>query len=202
MFKLDLCDGPMVVIKKHGENIHVTDVEDKLWMKIASNENNVEFNIYPEFIPATYIGKKAKSIDEFKCNISCKTRENALKCKYFLSDLIDYGYGTGYLIGQKRWLVALDICDITQIFASDLTLYGNVTLDTKATAGEISEFCKKHNLREANMVFVCMYTCDLDKADEILDCFCKEVPAECEVWCQYLCNDTTPEDNSIHIFYN
>ena len=202
MFEFDLEDGSTVTIKKHGENIHITDGEDRLWMKISSNENNVEFNIYPQFIPETYIGKEAKSIDELKYNISCETIENALKCKCLLSDLIDCGYGQGYLSGQKVWLVALDIRDITQIFSSDVTLYKNITFDTKATLRDISEFCQKHNLREANTIFVCMYTCNLDEADEILKCFCKEVSIECDVWCQYLCIDTDIEDNSIHVFYN
>ena len=133
--------------------------DERVWMQISSKENNVILKLFQRNIPAGFIGENEGK--ELTYTLTCKTPEAAFRCKSFLADFIDRGYGEKWCRGEG-WLIALDLQDIIRTFSKEMH-YHEFERDKVEISSEISNFFKESKAQHAKGIIICVYVADCEE---------------------------------------
>ena len=175
------------------------------WMQISPDGCKLELKIFPRNIPKEYIGESAKTREEICYSIAAQTEGLSLKCKDFLLDFLDLGYGERIQNGEPGWLFALDLQDLYEFFSLGDASYQEIMIDDAEKTESLSLFCQKLNLENKKAVLVCLYKSfeedSLEKNQILFEEFSQRLSQDCLFLMQYIPSITIGNGAKIHVFY-
>lgn len=132
---------------------YIIGKDNRVWMQISHVENNVVLKLFPCNVPIEFIGENETK--ELTYKIICENPEAAVRCKGFLADFIDRGYGEKWCRGEG-WLIALDLQDITEVLSKEMR-YHEFEYDSNNISNVASNFFKEIRFIDTKNVLLCVY---------------------------------------------
>ena len=192
-------------IEHSAECDYITGKDNRVWMQISDTGNNVLWKFFMYNIPKEYIGENTQEFAEKIYTIVCETSDSALRCRNFLADFIDRGYGEKGRCGEG-WLVALDLQDIKEVI-SEKMYYCEFGCKNNDIVNIDSNFFVDSNISGSKGILVCAY-CSLCEENILLSC--NEIIAKlyeaasenCVITQQYTVDKSLKNGNAFCMIYH
>lgn len=194
--------NPECKIESSANYDYIIDKDNRVWMQISSKENNVILKLFQRNIPGEFIGKNEGK--ELTYTLTCQTPEAAFRCKSFLTDFIDRGYGEKWCRGDG-WLIALDLQDITEVLSKEMR-YHEFECDKNEISSAVSNFFKESKAKHVKGILICVYVADCKEntllvCDEIMEVLHEASHGNCVVVQQCVMDKTIETKTTVKMLY-